>query len=1056
VRGQTSRVGALLFGSGCCALVYQIGWLREFRLIFGASTAASAAVLAIFVGGLGLGSLLLGPRADRHPRPILFYSQLETIVAISAAASPFLLAMVRAAYVAIGGTSRLGLAAGTISRLALSAVVLAVPTIVMGGTLPAAARGVTRGTDTRRRDVAALYALNTLGAVVGAVVATFFLLELLGTRSTLWLAAATNLLIAVVARQVDRTLNPQNRPASEPIDLAVAHAILEPRDASAPAEFILLASATVGFAFFVMELVWYRMLGPLLGGSVFTFGLILAVALAGIGAGGLVYALVGHNRRPSLGGFAVSCLLEAAAMAAAYAFGDRLAVMAVVLLPLGHVGFAARVLGWTIVTAFVVLPPALVAGYQFPMLIGMFGSGREQVGRQVGLAYATNTLGALAGSLTGGFGLLPWLSAPGAWRFVAACLVVLGVGAAVLELRRGARRLLAPAAALAAITIAFLTSVGPTAAWRHSGIGAGRGLETIVSPNQLRSWRNGARRSVIWDGDGIESSVALAIQPSGYAFIVNGKSDGSARGDTSTMIMTGLLGAFLGHTPHRSLVIGLGSGASAGWLGALASMESVDVVELEPLILDVAAACQAVNAGVLNNPKVHIAIGDARERLLTSSAQYDLIASEPSNPFRSGVASLFTREYYEAARRRLSDEGVFLQWVQAYEIDARTLRTLFSTFASVFPYVETWQLGPDDLALVGSARPLGYSARSLAERMAEEPYKTGLAVAWHAVDVNGVLSHFLAGNRLTRAIAGVRDVELNTDDRNVVEFGFARSVGSSSILTNDVRDLARAIGDGRPRLVDEAAIDWAAVDTARVSFLSAENSAALANMVGDGPPTEVARRTALVNYYATGDFTGARTAWSRQPDPPRDPTEAAMVADLAAQAGDERALAIIDRLRPFQPGEADAILAELRIRQSRFDEAATALESSFREFRISPWAGFRFKLKALTLANVVAKHSPQVARRMYAALQEPFSVRAMEVDRLTTAAALSRMIDFEGLCRPVIAAAEPYVPWTFRFLAQRRECYDIVSDSRRTVAARELNEFLEVEPVALASGLSPR
>ena len=190
MRAHTWRVAALLFGSGSCALVYQIGWTREFRLIFGASTAASAAVLAIFIGGLGAGGLLLGPRADRHPRPILFYSQLESIVAVSAALSPWLLSIAREVYIALGGTPRLGLLGGTIGRLALGALVLALPTFVMGGTLPAAARGVTRHTDQHRQDVAVLYGLNTLGAVVGCLVATFYLLEVFGTRDTLWLAEA--------------------------------------------------------------------------------------------------------------------------------------------------------------------------------------------------------------------------------------------------------------------------------------------------------------------------------------------------------------------------------------------------------------------------------------------------------------------------------------------------------------------------------------------------------------------------------------------------------------------------------------------------------------------------------------------------------------------------------------------------------------------------------------------------------------------------------------------------------------------------------------------------
>src|SRR5580704_5236588 len=203
-RKHTWQVAVLLFGTGFCALVYQIGWLRELRLTFGASTAASAAVLAIFIGGLGTGGLLLGRRADTHPRPILLYAQLEAIVATSAALSPLLLSLVRAMYVAAGGTPRLGLFAGTVGRLLLSAVVLAIPTIAMGGTLPAAARGVTQQTDARRRDVAALYALNTLGAVLGCVVATFFLLELLGTRAMLWMTAAINLLVAVAAWQTDR------------------------------------------------------------------------------------------------------------------------------------------------------------------------------------------------------------------------------------------------------------------------------------------------------------------------------------------------------------------------------------------------------------------------------------------------------------------------------------------------------------------------------------------------------------------------------------------------------------------------------------------------------------------------------------------------------------------------------------------------------------------------------------------------------------------------------------------------------------------------------------
>src|SRR5258705_6238639 len=270
VRTPTWRVSALLLGSGCCALIYQIAWMREFRLIFGASTAASAAVLAIFIGGLGLGGWLLGSRADRHPRPVLFYAQLESVVAVSAALSPLLLMLVRELYVFAGGTPRLGLVAGTVGRLLLSGLVLAIPTIAMGGTLPAAARGAPHYGDVRRQDVAALYALNALGAVAGCLVATFFMLEAFGNRQTLWLAAAMNLLIAMLARQLDPSIGPTHEgTAGGPVTT----------DAPAYVAVVLAPSRGVGFASFLMELVGYRMLGPLLGGTVFASSLFRAVPL---------------------------------------------------------------------------------------------------------------------------------------------------------------------------------------------------------------------------------------------------------------------------------------------------------------------------------------------------------------------------------------------------------------------------------------------------------------------------------------------------------------------------------------------------------------------------------------------------------------------------------------------------------------------------------------------------------------------------------------------------------------------------------------------------------
>ena len=725
-RNRTWLIAALLAGSGFCALVYQVAWLREFRLIFGASTAASAAVLAIFIGGLGVGGFLLGPRADRQDQPLRFYATLEAIVAISAALTPLLFFVVRALYLFSGGSTSLGAFVATTGRLILSALVLAVPTVAMGGTLPAAARAATRDTDTRRQDVAALYALNTLGAVVGCMVATFWMLEAFGTHATIWIAATCNLLVAGAAWFVaaPSTEAPQHSSTSAPST-----------ERPAPEWFLLSASGAVGFAFFLMELVWYRMLSPLLGGSVFTFGLVLAIALAGIGLGGLLYALVAGDKPASMSGFATICLLEGAAVAATFASGDRLAVLAMALQPLEVAGFPAHIAGWTIVTVLIVLPPALIAGYQFPQLIALFGQGRSRVGEQVGLAYAANTVGAIAGSLAGGFGLLPWLSAPGAWQLTAVLLLVLGAVAAVkgdTGTRTRSIPLLATQLVLIVAAVVLVRATGPTAVWRQSGIGAGRTpRDVFASPNQLRGWTNIQRRGIIWAADGVESSVALTLDPTGYAFMINGKADGSARADAGTQVMSGLLAALADPAATRAMVIGLGTGSTAGWLGAIPAMNRVDVVELEPRVIDVARACAPVNRDVLNNPKVHITIGDARETLLTSRDRYDIIASEPSNPYRAGVASLFTLEYYQAAADRLNDDGVFAQWVQGYEIDSQTFSTVYATLAKVFPQIETWRTSRDnDLVLIASKHRRTYNARAINAQLAQEPFRTAMASVW--------------------------------------------------------------------------------------------------------------------------------------------------------------------------------------------------------------------------------------------------------------------------------------------------------------------------------------
>ena len=512
--------------------------------------------------------------------------------------------------------------------------------------------------------------------------------------------------------------------------------------------------------------------------------------------------------------------------------------------------------------------------------------------------------------------------------------------------------------------------------------------------------------------------------------------------------MLGLLAALRHPAPRRTLVIGLGTGSSAGWLGAIKTIERVDVVELEPLVLDVARACVPVNRDVLANPKVRVTIGDAREMLLTTRDRYDIIASEPSNPFRAGIASLFTVEYYRAAADRLTDDGVFAQWVQGYEIDAPTLRTIYATLAAVFPQVETWQTSGGDLALLASKRPGGYHAAALRARITEAPFKDALRDAWRAVDLNGLLAHYVATDQVTRLFASSARAEVNTDDRNIVEFGLARSVGkTTSLLVPELRLTARAIQASRPPLDSDAGVQWPAVDTAWSNFvgwiLPQEVAGAL-------PPSEQARQAALRQYFANDDPDGARAIWQGQSEPPRDPTELAMAADLEAQAGSDAALPLIDRLRAYQPGEADTILAALRLRQSRIGEAAAALQSALAHLHLDPWQMMRYKQMAMSLAASISGTDPATAPKLYDALGEPLSVRSIDNQRNTTRLELATRFDFKGRCREPIEKLEPDVPWTARFLTLRRDCYQLNNDPRAAAANRDLSTFLAREPLPIA------
>lgn len=1041
------RAAVAAFFSGFAALVYQVVWSREFRHLFGASTAASGAVLAAFTLGLGAGSLKLGKRADEHLRPFEFYGRLEMGIALCAALSPVSLYIVRKLYLATGGSLALGTGFGTVLRIVLSVVVIGVPTFLMGGTLPALARAAIDPNDANRKGLGVLYGINTLGAVVGAFTTTFITLENMGTRLTLWSACAVNLVVALFAIQVGK-----NQASKTRLSMDVAS-----DGGGGGAKVIYVAAGVTGFAFFLMELVWYRLLAPILGGTIFSFGLILTVALLGIGIGGSLYSPILGKRAPRYEVFAFTCILEALLIALPFGVGDHIAVLAVLLRPFGTYGFWGLVSGWGIITSVVVLPAAIIAGIQFPLIIALLGSGDKNVGRQTSVAYVFNTIGATLGSIAGGFGMLPLLGASGCVRVAAGILAAMGI-AVLVRAKTRSIPFLVNAGVTTALTVYLLSTTGPTAFWRHSPIGAGRiDPADMQNATDRKAYMRRQRSEVLAEREGVESAVAM-VSSTGLAFVVNGKVDGNIQDDKGTQVGSGLLGAMLHPDPKKALVIGLGTGSTAGWLGAVPSMEKVDVFELEPAILDVAKACAPANEAALQNPKVKVHMGDARELLALVPDKYDVVFSEPSNPYRAGIASLYTQEYYRQVQGRMTDDGVFLQWVQGYETDARTIRIIASTLQSIFPEVEIWELEVNDLLFVASNKPRKYDAAKMRSRLATEPFRKGFLAAWGVSDLEGFFSHYVAQPPFVRSLAKLGLEPLNTDDACVVEFGFAKNVGQHSWFAGtEILELARERKESLP-------IVEGIFDVQRMRYLRSVAPASArrtAPRQGNTPTLPYPRRAEAFRAWAQDDPAAAWNAWHTvapddkpvTPPPPLAPQELLLLADVSVRLGRPEAATYVHALAEVSTTNASVLTTLAFFRAKDYPRALESYMASLRLVRADPWSDATLVRHFLRTGPLLAAAYPPSAEQIAKGLTEPFVVRILESERRQARTAVQVRLGPTRDCVEAFAPYEPNAPWDEQLLIARSACYEAQKHALAKVAAKELEEFQSYIPLPLSAGM---
>ena len=793
MNGSGRRRGGLLWTSVCACfllsgaagLVYEIVWMRMLGLVFGHTVFAITTVLAAFMAGLALGAFLFGRLIDRGGRPLRVYGLLEGAIGLYALLIPFLFAQAQAVYLWLYRSFGVSFATFTLAQFALVFLILLVPTTLMGASLPVLAKFFVERLDGLGRRVGDLYALNTFGAVVGSAAAGFFLLPAVGVKATIGLAAALNVGVAAWALMADRRVTELRGPLAPPVPGPEPSVLPPPADAPAPlVRWLVLAGiALSGAASMAYEVAWTRALSLVIGSSIYAFSAMLTTFLVGLALGSFLFARI-WGRRPvnaALFGW-LEVAIALAALALIPAFGRMPDLVLSILQALSPSPTGALLTQFTVSFLVMIFPTAII-GAAFPCAVQICARALPRLGRDLGQVYSANTAGTIAGALLAGFLLVPWLGAQAS--MVAAAAANAAVGAAVLvatgPVRSAWRR-----AAVVPVLVVFAAGVVFLPRWDPRVMVSGVSIyvqKFASSPDPAAQFRQeAAARQLLFYREGINSTVAVERTERMTSLKVDGKVDASNGLDMMTQLMLGHLPVLLHSRAERVLVIGLGSGVTAGAVAQHPVVREIDVVELEPAVVEASKFFLQENRGVLRDPRTRLVIGDGRNFILASPKRYDVISSEPSNPWMAGVANLFSREFYRLARRALADDGIMVQWVHGYSLFPRELRMIVNTFRQVFPHSTLWRTIRGDFLLVGRTAPLEVSYALLEQRIAASPtVREDMASLRLDTPLDLLTLFFLDEAAVARFAEGALE---NTDDRPLLEFAAPLALYADTALEN--------------------------------------------------------------------------------------------------------------------------------------------------------------------------------------------------------------------------------------------------------------------------------
>ncbi len=697
-------LAVLSFGSGCAALIYEIVWFQLLEFVVGSSAVSLAVLLGTFMSGLCLGSFLLARIISSKRHPLRVYALLELGIGVFGLAVLLGMPLVGRIYSTSVGRGF----SGMLLRGLVSIICLLPPTVLMGATLPAIARFLEA---TRRGAfrLGYLYSANTVGAVVGALVAGFYVLRIYDLAIATYAALTLNSLLAVTAMSASAYM--KYRPAT------VAEPPLIGRGQPANDWPVYVVIGISGLSALAAEVIWTRLLSLLLGPTVYSFSIILACFLTGLGMGSGVGSFLARRiAKPRLALGCCQFLLMLAMAFAAYLLYRFFPQQIYTPPPDLFSKFQSDVIRCFLTT----LPATLLWGASFPLALAAAASPEYDPGRLLGEIYAANTMGAIVGATITSLLLIVWLGTPNVqrlliWSSAMGAVLLFGSGprwshagesnrqTAAL---RGSRR---TGAIVGSLTLAWLLT---------AQIDPVPGLLVAFGPYAGNSI---GHADLLYTGEGMSASVAVSEGEGIRSFHVSGKVEASnAAPDMQHLRLLALLPALAQAQARSVLVIGCGAGITAGSFLPYSNVDRITIVEIEPLIPQrVTPFFRQENYNLLQDSRVKLIYDDGRHYVLTTPEKFDIITSDPIHPWVKGSASLYTREYFELVKRHLNPGGLVTQWVPLYESSPDVVRSEIATFFDVFPSGTVWSSEPvgSDLVLLGQANPSSINADAIESRV---------------------------------------------------------------------------------------------------------------------------------------------------------------------------------------------------------------------------------------------------------------------------------------------------------------------------------------------------